>query len=73
MMKNPIKMDDLGVPLFLETPILLTGRYSSKAPFPGGMGMDDDEGRLVACHDFDDALWCVVRVLQVSVNSIIQL
>ena len=23
-MKNPIKMDDLGVPLFLETPIYLT-------------------------------------------------
>ena len=22
-MENPIKMDDLGVPLFLETPILL--------------------------------------------------
>ncbi len=21
MMKNPIKMDDLGVPLFLETPV----------------------------------------------------
>ena len=23
MMENPIKMDDLGVPLFLETPIYL--------------------------------------------------
>ena len=23
IMENPIKMDDLGVPLFLETPILL--------------------------------------------------
>ena len=23
MMENPIKMDDLGVPLFLETPICL--------------------------------------------------
>ena len=23
IMKNPIKMDDLGVPLFLETPIYL--------------------------------------------------
>ena len=24
-MENPIKMDDLGVPLFLETPILIDG------------------------------------------------
>ena len=24
IMENPIKMDDLGVPLFLETPIFLT-------------------------------------------------
>ena len=24
IMENPIKMDDLGVPLFLETPILKT-------------------------------------------------
>ena len=23
-MENPIKMDDLGIPLFLETPIYLT-------------------------------------------------
>ena len=28
-MENPIKMDDLGVPLFLETPILhnLSNKY----------------------------------------------
>ena len=25
-MENPIKMDDLGVPLFLETPILILGQ-----------------------------------------------
>ena len=25
IMENPIKMDDLGVPLFLETPIYLSG------------------------------------------------
>ena len=27
-MENPIKMDDLGVPLFLETPIYLGGENS---------------------------------------------
>ena len=26
-MENPIKMDDLGVPLFLETPISTHGRF----------------------------------------------
>ena len=25
-MENPIKMDDLGVPLFLETPVYITGK-----------------------------------------------
>ena len=29
-MENPIKMDDLGVPLFLETPICI---YSSQKNF----------------------------------------
>ena len=29
IMENPIKMDDLGVPLLLETPICLTGEESS--------------------------------------------
>ena len=29
-MENPIKMDDLGVPLFLETPI-----YTKAYPFQG--------------------------------------
>ena len=27
IMENPIKMDDLGVPLFSETPIFLTVNY----------------------------------------------
>ena len=27
IMENPIKMDDLGVPLFLETPIFQNGRW----------------------------------------------
>ena len=30
MMENPIKMDDLGVPLFLETPISLLFFFCSK-------------------------------------------
>ena len=29
MMENPIKMDDLGVPLFLETPICTSDDHSS--------------------------------------------
>ena len=29
VMENPIKMDDLGVPLFLETPIYLGGCQKS--------------------------------------------
>ena len=34
-MESPIKMDDLGVPLFLETPTwqLLVARFSRKAIF----------------------------------------
>ena len=27
-MKNPVEMDDLGVPLFLETPIYTPAKYS---------------------------------------------
>ena len=32
MVYNPIKMDDLGVPLFLETPISTTSECISKCP-----------------------------------------
>ena len=32
IMENPIKMDDLGVPLFLETPIL---KFSHQWPTAG--------------------------------------
>ena len=28
LMENPIKMDDLGLPLFLETPIFVVGIYN---------------------------------------------
>ena len=28
VVENPIKMDDLGVPLFLEIPIKTSGRFS---------------------------------------------
>ena len=31
IMENPIKMDDLGIPLFLETPIWL-GKFSATKP-----------------------------------------
>ena len=30
IMENAIKLDDLGVPLFLETPICIYGEYRSK-------------------------------------------
>ena len=34
-MENPIKMDDLGVPLFLETPISHPkGSWEDEFPFP---------------------------------------
>ena len=29
IMENPIKMDDLGVPLFLETPMYVTGKKAA--------------------------------------------
>ena len=34
IMENPIKMDDLGVPLFLETPKYKTVRSVNKKPWP---------------------------------------
>ncbi len=34
IMENPIKIDDLGVPLFLETPICLFGGQNSKNIIP---------------------------------------
>ena len=34
MIPNPIKMDDLGVPLFLETPILKEGTSSKESNVP---------------------------------------
>ena len=33
-MENPIKIDDLGVPLFLETPILSQQKTANTKPFP---------------------------------------
>ena len=40
IMEIPIKMDDLGVPLFLETPIFIYGQYvghcSLLSPHVGG-------------------------------------
>ena len=33
-MENPIKMDDLGVPLFLETPICSLTSYNAAASDP---------------------------------------
>ena len=35
-MENPIKVDDLGVPLFLETPIFLLGRFQVVSFFGEG-------------------------------------
>ncbi len=32
IMENPIKMDDLGVPLFLETPICFPDKYANYIP-----------------------------------------
>ena len=37
-MENPIKMDDLGVPLFLETPIFLGGGGGGGGTFGEGVG-----------------------------------
>ena len=33
IMENPIKMDDLGVPLFLETPIWTEALFDTKVPY----------------------------------------
>ena len=41
-MENPIKMDDLGVPLFLETPIL-SGEFLNVSELP--VGADDEKIR----------------------------
>ena len=39
MMENPIKMDDLGVPLFLETPMFQSQQVGFfKLPFATGEG-----------------------------------
>ena len=35
-MENPIKIDDLGVPLFLETPISVDGRNPARKPVEVG-------------------------------------
>ena len=32
IMENPIKMDDLGVPLFLETPMCFSARGQENSP-----------------------------------------
>ena len=32
IMENPIKMDDLGVPLFLETPMIFFGNTNKNSP-----------------------------------------
>ena len=36
-MENPIKMDDLGVPLFLETPIYIYISYQKRGKVPIAM------------------------------------
>ena len=45
-MENPIKMDDLGVPLFLETPI-----WSAIFVFDVTKLQDDSRMKLVASHE----------------------
>ena len=47
-MENPIKMDDLGVPLFSETPICL-GWFGKKMFLPNGGG-DESHGRKWTNH-----------------------
>ena len=38
IMENPIKMDDLGVPLFSETPICLHWRRQNLSPWRRSLG-----------------------------------
>ncbi len=51
IMENPIKMDDLGVPLFLETPIYC--RYQTKKimVIPGYTYMVDPEWEAVNTNE----------------------
>ena len=37
-MENPIRMDDMGVPLFLETPKYLESKKLDPQDFVGGYG-----------------------------------
>ena len=55
-MENPIKMDDLGVPLFLETPIYC--RYQTKKimVIPGYTYMVDPEWEPLQHHNFEAQL-----------------
>ena len=56
IMEHPIKIDDLGVPLFLETPILFLGKGPMKThgAMPGLYSatpdVDECEGLLDKCH-----------------------
>ncbi len=48
-MENPIKMDDLGVPLFLETPIYL-GSISSPSLTENNQGFHQRVGLQASRH-----------------------
>ena len=43
IMENPIKMDDLGIPLFSETPIVFQGQSHQKKKGKFGKGVDSDK------------------------------
>ena len=60
MMKNPIKMDDLGVPLYLETPIYFRGKsltitihFSMKVDARLFGFLNDLEGSSQNCHSWE--------------------
>ena len=57
-MENPIKMDDLGVPLFLETPIYPPKeRENHIPPFTGFVRRNiiDSSGRFVGEDNIDSS------------------
>ena len=68
IMENPIKMDDLGVPLFLETPIcaMVKSRYIGDRLIPPLMTESLFHGYINPYYWIDEYIPCYMEIMGVD-------
>ena len=69
IMENPIKMDDLGVPLFLETPIYIYTFCFDKSLPVGTFDLLADENSSLQTSLSLGSFFCQVRIIGVEAGG----